>query len=90
MVRKINVLDLDEIKPVNHQEATHTETVEPIEDVIPETILEDESQPVEYYKPLHKPKEDEPYPKGKLHQLTADELKLKKNELKSACPFVIK
>ena len=43
MVRKINVVDLNEIKPINHQEATHTEEPEPIEDIAPEPAKREET-----------------------------------------------
>ena len=43
MVRKINVVDLNEIKSVNHQEATHTEELAPIEDITPEPAKREET-----------------------------------------------
>ena len=42
MVRKINVVDLNEIKPTNHQEATHAEEVTPI---VEEIIITPEPAP---------------------------------------------
>ena len=58
--RKIHVVDLNEIKSVNQQEATHTKICEPIEDVQPEPILEDESTTASNEKPLPQTKDDEP------------------------------
>ena len=44
MVRKINVVDLNEIKSENTQIATHAENIEP--------IIEDVAQPVEQHSTL--------------------------------------
>ena len=43
MARKTNVVDLNEIKSVNHQEATHTEELAPIEDITPEPAKREET-----------------------------------------------
>ena len=40
MVRKINVVDLNEIKSENNQIATHTETIEPVVEEVEEPVEE--------------------------------------------------
>jgi hypothetical protein len=71
MVRKINVVDLNEIKTVNIQQA------EDIQPIIEETIPEPE---VEVPK-VEEPKVEEPEPK------VEEEVALKKGDAKATCAF---
>jgi len=89
--RKINVVDLNEIGPINTQEATHTETVAPIEttpeveDVVPTPIEEVLPTPIEEVPP---PTVKEVAPEKKV-EVVAPESKvvMKKNDEKATCTF---
>jgi hypothetical protein len=67
--RKINVVDLNEIKSVDHQAATHVETLEPVEETppTPEPLVEEpkDNEPETKHEPIiqEAPKEAQPMKK---------------------------
>jgi len=69
--RKINVVDLNEIRSVSPQEASHTETVEPIEET-PQTPPDDTP-----------PAQEAPI----ITEAPKEEVAMKKGDEKAACAF---